>query len=146
MALLDYQYSIDGYVFGEGTNLIVDNITGLGLGPKRSKFFANPGADGVTFGREYRDGKTITIEGHTKHGLTAAAALDAIEALEAKWDGIGAVATNRRQPRTTKELKIKWPGRVDRTILGRPNRFDYDPQMLAQGRILWSATFEAATA
>lgn len=144
MPLADYQHSIDGFVFGAGTACQIDRVTGLGLGPKETRVFRNPGADGVAFGREYRNGKNIVYEGHIQINTgtateRASAALNAVEALQAAWDN----PVIRTTPRATSTLRIKWPGRAEKVIPGRPGSFDWDPQAVAQGRILWSATFDA---
>lgn len=144
MALLDWQYSLGGVTFGTGTVYKVENITGLGLGPKRSRIYEIPGGDGVEFGREYRNGKLITFEGSIALPQDPAGAFTAALTLEGAWDGIGA-GTGRVQPRTTRELRLKFPGQLERVILGRSNRFDYDIAKAKFGHILWQATFEAAT-
>lgn len=140
MALSDFQFSLAGVTFGRGTVYHVQNVTGLGLGAKRGKVFANPGADGVKWGREYRDGNTITWEAEIRCDGDPAAAWAAMKTIRTAFAGVG-----RTSPQTTQPLVIRMPGDVEVTIQGRPDQFDPALSQLGIGRIPFNATFVADT-
>lgn len=139
MPLADFQWSLGGVVFGPGTVYRLSSVAGLGLGSKRAKVFEVPGADGVEWGREYRNGPTITFEGEIRCDGDPAAAYAAMVALRAVWTG-----ATRTSPRTTQPLTVKMPGQAEATIAGRPEMFDPVLAQLGIGRIPFSATFVAA--
>lgn len=139
MALADFQFSLGGVVFGTGTIYLIEDVTGLGLGDKREKVFANPGADGVAWGREYRNGPTITFTGQVVCERDPAAAYSGMLALRSAFDG-----SNRTGTKTSQVLGIKMPGQVEGAIAGRPGRFDPVMSQLAIGIIPFAATFVAA--
>lgn len=143
MTLADFQYSIGGVVMGPGTIYRLSNVAGFGLGPKRGKVFANPGADGVLWGREYRDGNTITFEGRIRcldEADPPAAAYAGLIALRAAFSGDAI----RQGPRTTQLLGFKMPGQPERSVAGRPDAFDPDLGQLGIGLVTFSATFVTA--
>lgn len=140
MPLQDFQWSLAGVVFGPGTVIHLSNVTGLGLGSKRAKVFANPGADGRAWGREYRDGPTLTFEGEIRCDGDPAAAWATLVALRTAFDG-----TTRTDARSTQSLNAKMPGRAEVAIPGRPDKFDPSLTRLGIGRITFSATFDAAS-
>lgn len=141
MPLSDFQYSLGGVTFGSGTNIIIEDVSGFGLGNKRTKRFDIPGDDGAEWGREYRGGPVITFRGQIVHELDPAAAYATHLLLRAAFDGVG--TGSRKTPRTTKLLGIKMPGQAEATIAGRPDRYDPVMAQLALGVIAFSATFEA---
>lgn len=139
MPLADFQWSLAGVAMGPGTVYRLSNVTGLGLGPKRAKVFQTPGEDSVKWGREYRDGNTITFEGEIRCDGDPAAAWTALIAIRAAFAG-----ATRTSPLTTQALTFKPPGQAEATVQGRPDRFDPDLAKLGIGRIPFSATFVAA--
>lgn len=139
MALQEFQFSLGGVTFGRGTVYRISRITGMGLGPKRERVFENAGADGAKWGREYRNGPTITWEGEIRCDGDPAAAWTALVALRTAFSG-----ATRTTPQSTESLGIRMPGQAEGTIAGRPDRFDPDLATLGIGRIPFSATFVAA--
>jgi hypothetical protein len=141
--LTDCEFSLGGVTFGGKTVYAISSVSGFGLGGKREKVFQVPGADGVEWGREYRNGPTITFEGVIECHRDPAAAYAAMLTLRAAFDGKG--TGSRVTPRTTKLLGLKWPGQAEMTIAGRPDRFDpVIADDFALGLIPFSATFIAA--
>lgn len=137
---------------GPDTDYQIIAVSGRGLGPLRSRQYARAGADGISFGREYRDGRTFTFEGTLRgttiseegcwSDLTTAEAWELILALEAAWD----MPTIRQQSRTVGWLYEKVPGEADdRVFTGRPDRFDYDTTNIYRGVVMWVATFNLMT-
>lgn len=143
MALLDFQYELGGVVLGTDTEYPLSEVTGLGLAPKRPKRYQIPGADGVEWGREYRDGNLLTFEGIVTCPGDPAAAWAARRALLEAFSG-GTGAGSRFRPRTTVVLSAKWPGQAVVEIPGRPDRCDVSLAQLVLGLIPFTATFEAA--
>ena len=139
MATSEFQFALNGVTFGRGTNVHITNVTGFGLGPKLVKVFSNPGEDGQQWGREYRDGTTITFEGEIRCDGDPAAAWSAMVALRTAFDG-----GTRTSPKTTQVLTMTPPGGTEITIPGRPDKFDPALASLGIGRIPFSATFDTA--
>lgn len=157
MTLEDGQWAIkpvsgDPYVvLGVDTDYPVMAVSGRGLGPLRSRQYAKAGSDGIVFGREYRDGRTFTIEGtligqtEDEDGclsdLTEEEAWTLILALEAAWD-----VPERQEPRSVVYLLEKVAGEADdRVYAGRPDRFDYDTSNIYRGVVTWVGTFNVMT-
>lgn len=142
MPLADFEIVMNGISIGQNSLYCGRVVSGLGLGPVRTRIYPTPGADGVKFGREYRDGKTITLEGSVNSDSCAgeASPMTLILALDAQWNWSG-----RKTPLATVNLTLKWPGVLEYSIAGRPDVFDYDVVHLGNEIILWSATFNAAT-
>lgn len=142
MATSEFQFALNGVTFGRGTNVHITNVTGFGLGPKRVKVFSNPGEDGQQWGREYRDGSTITFEGEIRCDGDPATAWSVMVSLRTAFDGGG--TGGRTGTKTTQALTMTPPGGTEITIPGRPDKFDPALATLGIGRIQFSATFDTA--
>lgn len=138
MPLADFDIHMNGVSIGQTSIYCGRIVSGMGLGPARPRVYPNPGADGVTFGREFRNGKTIMFEGsiHAEECEGGDSPMSLLLDLEAEWDWSG-----RTDPKATVDLTLKWPGVAEYTLAGRPDLFDYDVVRLGQEIILWSATF-----
>jgi hypothetical protein len=142
VSLADFDIVMNGFSIGQTSVYCGRIVSGMGLGPIRSKVYSNPGADGVKFGREYRDGKTLVFEGsiHAEDCEGEDTPMGLLLDLEEAWDWSG-----RTTPQATVDLTLKWPGVSEYTLAGRPGLFDYDVVRLGQEIILWSATFSTVT-
>lgn len=142
MPLADFEIVMNGLSVGQNSPYCGRIVSGMGLGPTRARIYQNPGADGVKFGREFRDGKTLVLEGsiHEEDCAGEVTPMGLALALEAAWNWQG-----RKTPQATVNLSLKWPGVAEYSLAGRPDLFDYDVVRLGQEIILWSATFNAAT-
>lgn len=144
MAVAEWQAQINGLLIGRGTIYRLEDVRGLGLGDKRSRRYPKPGEDGLEWGREWRDGPVLTLEGKVRTPGDPAAAWAGFMALRDAFNMIG--GGGRRLPRTTTDLILTFPGSGELTIPGRPDRFDANTlTQLAQGFIPWTGTFECAT-
>ena len=142
MPLADFDILMNGFSIGQTSPYCGRVVSGMGLGPTRSRVYPNPGADGVKFGREYRDGKTITLEGsiHEEDCGGGSTPISLLLELEEQWNWSG-----RMVPQATVDLTMKWPGISEYSLAGRPDLFDYNVVHLGQQNlILWSATFNTA--
>lgn len=138
--MLDYQVTLGGLTLGTGTVYPLEDITGMGLGDKRTRIYPVAGGDGVDFGREWRDGPIVTLEGLVETPGDPAACWAAFLALRSAFDG-----SSRTTPKATQPLGFRFPGTADVTIEGRPDRFA--PVTLSQlvlGLIPWTGTFVCA--
>lgn len=139
MPLADFDILMNGFSIGQTSDYCGRIVSGLGLGPVRARTYPNPGEDGITFGREFRNGKTIMFEGsiHAETCGSDITPMGLLLDLEEEWNWSG-----RSAPKATVDLTLKWPGVAEYDLEGRPDLFDYDVSFLGQqGLILWSGTF-----
>lgn len=136
--MLDYQHQVNGLLMGTGTVYVLDEVTGLGTGPKDERRYKIAGGDGVTWGRERRYGNIVTFEGQITIPGDPAAAYAALVALRAAFDHAG-----RTTPRSTAAYTYKWPGQAETTVQGRPGEATPSMRNLILGLIPFTATFEA---
>lgn len=135
--MLDYQHQVNGLLMGRDTVYILEEITGLGTGPKDERRYKIAGADGVAWGRERRYGNIVTFEGKI-HTSDAATAYTALLALRAAFDA----SALRAQPRATVAYTYKWPGQAETTVQGRPGEMTPSMRNLIFGIVPFTATFE----
>lgn len=139
MPLADFDILMNGVSIGQTSIYCGRIVSGLGLGTVRSRQYPNPGEDGITFGREFRNGKVIMFEGsiHGDQCESDTSPMSLVLELESEWNWSG-----RTDPKATVDLTLKWPGVAEYDLEGRPDLFDYDVVRLGQqDLILWSATF-----
>jgi hypothetical protein len=141
-ALQDLEFELGGVVFGgdETTIYPVSRFEGLGSAPLRTVEYENPREDGRSFGREYRGGRELTIEGGVKTPGDAVAAWEGQGALAEVFDG----AASRGETRTVQPLRFRRPGKPTRVVYGRPDKFDPDVTQAVIGWVPWSATFRCS--
>lgn len=142
MPLADFDILMNGFSIGQTSIYCGRIVSGLGLGPVRPRVYPNPGEDGITFGREFRNGKTIMLEGsiHAEECESGVTPMGLLFDLEEEWNWSG-----RTEPKATVDLTLKWPGIEEYSLAGRPDLFDYDVVKLGQELILWSATFNTVS-
>lgn len=141
MALLDMQHQVNGLVMGAPTVYRLDNVSGMGLGPKRAKRYAIGGAAGVRWGREFRDGNVAVFDGAIVTPGDPAAAWAALVLLRNTW----AAETTLPFPNATVNWSYKMPGHAEVTIAGRPDSLDADIANLRLGLVPFQGTFETKT-
>ena len=139
MPLSEYQFQVGAVVMGTGTVYFIDDVQGFGLGEKRDRRHEIPGADGAVWGREYRQGPTVTFEGVILCEQAPSAAYTALQALRTAFDGSG-----RTSPRTTEALKYRWPGQAEQTVQGRPSGLRVSMRSIVVGRVPFTATFDVS--
>lgn len=118
VALVNGQYELGDFLFGEdGTNAPPYRVEEFS--PDTPALETNdlgiPDEDGLRMGAEYRRGRLLTFKMNV---LTRGSALDALDDLEAAWDG----DTYRQYPEAYTTLRMKRGGRT-RRVYGRPRRF-----------------------
>jgi len=118
--LLDESMELDDYAFGghvHGQTLVmIEDVT---FDPPDMVVVDRPlpRADGIRFGRDYRGGRTLTINMHVfgdhgPHGMSI------VDDLAAVWTGDAA----RQLPGAVQTLRIRYAGRT-RRVYGRSRRF-----------------------
>lgn len=137
ITLYNGQYELGDFLFGED---------GTGDPPYRVEEFTPdspdeetndvgiPDEDGLRMGAEFRRGRLLTFKMNV---LTQGSALDALDTLEAAWDG----DTYRQYPEAYTTLRMK---RGDRTrrVYGRPRRFSATTRFSTRGWIPVTADFQ----
>jgi len=111
----DYQFALNGLVFGKGTSLHVDKWD-LGVAEWEDQDQPNPVGDGLLVGRDLERPSSWTFEMHTTGG-DLGAGFGLLSQLTAAWR-----ASKRDEPGVVHELAYGLAGR-ERVILGRPRRF-----------------------
>lgn len=135
--LADRQFDLDGYVFGHrsAAGVVVTDIE-WGSPEPRTNDKERPRADGTRFGREWRSGRTITLEVCTLH-TEEGGALDEIERFSAAWDAISV----RAAPGSMSVLRYHINGRT-RRVYGRARRIEPNAVEYRAGKILLTCTFD----
>lgn len=134
------QVEFGDIVAGPETRIPLGKISGLGTAPLRDVTYDNPGADGRSFGREYRSGRDLVFEGSVAVPGAQSTVWGISGELEAWFD-----ATDyRRDPRKVTSLRFRRPGSQTRVVYGRPDRYDPEMEQAVHGFIPWSAIFRAA--
>lgn len=117
--LPDLAYDLDGFIFGTGTKYIVQNIE-YGSVEIVNNDTPLPRADGVRFGRDWRNNRVITFEIAINQSplKNEDLALVLLSNLETAW-----LANNvRNSPGAVCSLRLTRNGRT-RRVYGRPRRF-----------------------
>ncbi len=134
--LVDLQYELgEGFLFGRGTPFTVERM-GMGTPDGRYNDRERPREDGIMFGRDFLNGRTITFDGHVVQTSGWNATLDNITELEAAWlsDEI------RLTPGAVTSLRMKH-GSHQRVVYGRPRRFAAVKGRTKQGIAPFTADF-----
>lgn len=137
VALKDFQFEIDGFAFGHGLPLFVDQ-SGFERGDVEvnSAEARNPSNGARMFGRDTRTGETWTWACHLGTD-DEATALAAVEAAGARW-----YDEKYLEPEAVAALRYRINGR-DRRVYGRPRRFsDNYSNALLQGNAAVLMTFD----
>jgi len=118
--LLDEAMELDDYAFGGHvhgqTVVMIEDVT-FDSPDVVSVDRQLPRSDGIRFGRDYRGGRTITINMHV-FGAHGADGMAILNDLAAAWSGDEA----RRLPGSVQTLRISYAGRT-RRVYGRSRRF-----------------------
>lgn len=138
MALNDFQWSLQGLTFGAGTAYVLEDVTGMGVGPKDDKKYAIGGAAGYRWGREYRRGNLLVFEGLITTPGDPAAAYNAVRALRTAFRATGVL----NAPDGSTALGYKMPGQAETSVDGRPQACEVSLAKLALGIAPFQATFE----
>lgn len=116
MALLDYQVQIGDLIMGPGTDYIITLPPELGGPTMRVSDSEKPQEHGVYYGADLFDARTFVL-GATIRGDTPADTLVNIDALIAEWQ-----VDSRYNTTVTKPLRVKFPGKAEVQLHGRPRR------------------------
>lgn len=108
--LADYQYSYNGYTFGQGTSVMIDHAEGFEGFEVRTSDSDQPRNDGAIRGLDYVAARTL--------GFTLSLAETSDTAYEADWATIRGMINPQRS--TDYPLYFKRPGMVERYINCRP--------------------------
>lgn len=144
VALKDYQFDIDGYVFGLDMPIFVDPA---GFKPSRgdvqTQDQTNPLNGARMMGRDVQTAGSWSFVMHTATE-TPEEALEELGKLGSKW--VGGV-NGYRESRKVSALRYRIAGRT-RVVFGRPRRFDFDglDNRFMNGYLPPAATFDKADA
>lgn len=130
------QYELDGFLFGDLTELQVDAFE-IGDADQRDGDTVNPGEGGIQFGRDFRDSRTLTWEIFTDTA-DAAASRAALAELRTAWDAPQVRLTSR----AVVPLRFRQAGTSTVMVYGRPRRLsDAGTRQRADGVTDHVATF-----
>ncbi|MEU3704692.1 hypothetical protein AB0E82_20685 [Streptomyces anulatus] len=127
--LQDYQHELGGVVIGTRTPVPIAAIEGLGRADVRTADVEPPTADGIWLGADYYAGRTVRIDAAIKTPGEPDRALDILEALQRVHDDQALRLTGG----ATTELRMKFPGREVRVLLGRLRKCEADLSALVHG-------------
>lgn len=129
MPLADYQFSLDGVVFGYGAAV---GVPADGFQPDGDEYTVQdnerPSSDSIAFGEDYRTPGDWSWTLHTNDAEDDVAAMAAMKDLELAWRG----DATRRFPSKVSELRYAIAGRT-RIVYGRPRRWapSFDNRILS---------------
>lgn len=135
--LPDLAYELDGFLFGTDSQYIVTNVE-YGSTEIVSNDTPLPRADGIRFGRDYRNNRVITFDiainqsPHENGDLV----LTLLSQLETAWLANGV----RGVPGAVSSLRLSRNGRT-RRVFGRPRRFATTPERDHGGWVEVTADF-----
>lgn len=133
--LADLQWELDGVVLGLHTVYNVSTFEWGDAGTRTNDSDA-PRSDGRVFGRDYRSGRTLTMDLNVLGG-NAAEGLARLDVLESAWQA----DVVRTQPGALSVMRYRTGGRT-RRVWGRPRRFQVDSSRDWTGNIPVTATFD----
>lgn len=139
--LQDHQHELGGVVIGTGTPVVIASIEGLGRVDTRTADVDPPHEDGIWLGADYYTGRTVRIDAAIKTPGDQAAALDVLAALQRVHDDQRLRLTGG----ATTELRLKFPGRDVRVLLGRLRKAEADLSTLVHGWVPLDLEFLAAS-
>lgn len=129
--LVDHQHELAGVLIGKDTAVVVAAIEGLGRAPQRTADVEPPGEDGLWLGPDFFSGRTIRIDAGIRTPGDEEAALAVHELLQQAADDEAV----RLAGGATTSLRLKFPGRPTRTVLGRIRTLDADLTQAVHGWI-----------
>lgn len=147
--LPEASFELDGYPFGGPTSKVVIEDVDFGEPDILTNDTARPRSDGVAFGRDWRGGRTVTldlvvlteyttpeVDGYPG-GYGTSVALAELGLLANAWlaDEV------RTSPQATSTLRYRLGGR-QRVLYGRPRKFVPITSWATSGRIPVTATFQ----
>lgn len=137
--LVEAQFDLDGYLFGGAGHPVQVLADGVDFGSPdiRGNDSDRPRADGRTFGREWRSGRTITIEVAVLDEAPQGALVE-LGRLTAAWDATAV----RRHTEVTQVLRWRLGGRT-RRVWGRARRVAPDPNRYYVGKIVTTLAFDS---
>lgn len=115
----ELSYDLDGFVFGEGTDYVVDDFQ-IDPGETRTNDTDQPRGDGVRFGRDLFTGQVLTFQiviNESPYPCDQPGPLTQQAALTSAWRANKV----RSQPGATTILRLRRGGRIRRAY-GRPRR------------------------
>ncbi len=116
--MTEYQYEIAGVLFGDGTALRVEDITGLGKAGERAGDVEIPAGHGAFPVVDYLEPRTVSFQMQAV-GATAAQAMGSMRQLGQAWS-----PSDVTTPGTTTPLRVHLPGFGPYFLIGRPRRFE----------------------
>lgn len=131
----ELQYSLDGYVFGANTSVLVAGVE-FGEAETSQTRKPKPRSDGINFGRMYRRSRQITFD-LTIDNFDDSDAHDLLDELQAQWSGDDI----RLDPGAVVPLSWRRGGR-ERRVWGRPNHCTPVTGAVSRGLVPVTATFD----
>ncbi|PZT71499.1 phage distal tail protein [Streptomyces sp. AC1-42T] len=138
--LQDYQHELGGVVIGTRTPVPIAAIEGLGRAEVRTADVEPPASDGIWLGADYYSGRTVRIDAAIRTPGEPGRALDILADLQRIHDDTKLRLTGG----ATTELRVKFPGRDVRVLLGRLRKCEPDLASLVHGWIPLDLEFVAA--
>lgn len=138
--LAELSYEIGDLAFGRGTLYPISSVD-FGVPDLTAGTISSPRADGLRFGRDYYQGRTITFQGNiwTRRSNPGSriAALDALEAIQTAWQPDDV----RMTPGAVVQLRMR-RGDRSRCVFGRPGRFATTTGRTTMGWIPFTCQFD----
>lgn len=134
------QWELEQFRFGLGTAIEVADFE-IGAPDIETGDVLMPGGDGLTFGRDFHHGRTLTWELFTARQWTATAARSQWAELATRWQA----RRLRSTPRRVVPLRMRIPGGETVRVYGRPRRFEpVDAGQIRAGHVEMLADFRCA--
>ncbi|GAA2136677.1 hypothetical protein GCM10009760_16330 [Kitasatospora kazusensis] len=118
--LENWQLDLAGTVIGTGTDVLIEDIQGLGTAPLRTEDAEIPGEDGAFAGVDLYGPRLVRIIAGIRQAGDPGAVLDRL----AELARAGAAPEIRRRPGALVVLRAKRPGQPARRLYGRVRRVD----------------------
>ncbi|GAA0695021.1 hypothetical protein GCM10010193_57170 [Kitasatospora atroaurantiaca] len=118
--LADWQLDVAGVVIGHGTDVLIEDIQGLGTAPLRTGDVPIPGEDGVFAGVDLQEARTVRILAGIRAAANPALVLDRLGALVRA----GSDEAIRLTAGRLAVLRAKRPGQAARCLFGRVRRVE----------------------
>ncbi|WP_051812135.1 phage tail family protein [Kitasatospora sp. MBT63] len=118
--LADWQLDVAGVVIGHGTDVLIEDVQGLGTAPLRTADVDIPGEDGSFAGVDLQQARTVRITAGIRSAGNPTAVLDRLGALVRA----GTDEKTRLQAGRLVMLRAKRPGQATRCLVGRVRRVE----------------------
>ncbi|MER5642046.1 hypothetical protein ABT095_34555 [Kitasatospora sp. NPDC002227] len=118
--LRDWQFDLGGIAMGTGTDVLLEDIQGIGLPPLRTDAVEIPGEDGLFTGQDLYGARVLRLIGGIRVPGDPGAVLDRLAQLEVT----SSAAWITQRPGALAVLRARRPGRAARRLYGRVRLVD----------------------